>query len=208
MVEGKATAATPTSAAGKMKLMVENVQDAVVKTLATQGPDEAAFAGMHEFERGNRFGLEGRTALGAIAESATADEASSEDVVSGKNIDTRPGTGPDLAEQVLNCFERISVAVRVLSICVAIVAQWGASIGELENEAAATLRNVAGAAFTYAATCGVVEKAILFIFVVGLQPAAAYVQQRRLGIVLMLQRFDQLCTLGRAQNWIQQHRLQ
>jgi len=123
MVEGKATAATPTSAAGKMKLMVENVQDAVVKTLATQGPDEAAFAGMHEFERGNRFGLEGRTALGAIAESATADKASSEDVVSGKNIDTRPGTGPDLAEQVLNCFERISVAVRVLSICVAIVAQ-------------------------------------------------------------------------------------
>ena len=50
-------AAAPISAAGKMQLMVENVQDAIVETLATQGPDEAAFAGMQEFEMGNRFGL-------------------------------------------------------------------------------------------------------------------------------------------------------
>ena len=72
-LEGKAMAAA-TSAAGKMLLTVENVQDAVVKALATQRPAAAAFAGMEDFERGNGFGLEEHTAFGAITEGKTEDE--------------------------------------------------------------------------------------------------------------------------------------
>jgi len=68
LVEGKAMAAAATRDAGKSLLTVENVQEAVVKALATQAPAAAAFAGMHEFERGNGFGLGEHTAFGAIAE--------------------------------------------------------------------------------------------------------------------------------------------
>jgi len=56
-VEGKAMMAATTSAAGKTLLTVENVQEAVVKALDTHAQAAAAFAGMHEFERGNEFGL-------------------------------------------------------------------------------------------------------------------------------------------------------
>ena len=55
---------------------MKNVQETVVKALASQGPDATAFAGMHELERDNRFSLEKLTAFRAIAEGATADEAS------------------------------------------------------------------------------------------------------------------------------------
>ena len=74
-VEGKAMAAAATSAAGKTPLTVENVQEAVVKALVTQAPAASAFAGMHEFESANGFGLGEHMAFGAIAEGATADEA-------------------------------------------------------------------------------------------------------------------------------------
>jgi len=74
-VEGKAMAAAATRDAGKTLLTVENVQEAVVKALATQAPAAAAFAGMHEFERGNGFSPGEHTEFGAIAEGATADEA-------------------------------------------------------------------------------------------------------------------------------------
>jgi len=67
-VEGKAMAAVATRDAGKTPLTVENVQEAVVKALATQAPAAATFAGRHELERGNRFGLGEHTAFRAIAE--------------------------------------------------------------------------------------------------------------------------------------------
>jgi len=51
------------------------VQEAVVKALVTQAPAASAFAGMHEFESANGFGLGEHMAFGAIAEGATADEA-------------------------------------------------------------------------------------------------------------------------------------
>ena len=66
--EGKAMAAAATRDAGKTQLTVENVQEAVVKALATQSPAAAAFAGMHEFERGNGFSLGVHTAFRAIIE--------------------------------------------------------------------------------------------------------------------------------------------
>jgi len=56
-VEGKGMKAAATSAAGKTQLTVEKVQEAVVQALATQAPAAAAFAGMHEFERGNGFSM-------------------------------------------------------------------------------------------------------------------------------------------------------
>jgi hypothetical protein len=117
-VEGTAMAAAATSAAGKTPLTVENVQEAVVKALATQAPAAAAFAGMHEFERGNGFGLEEHTAFGAIAEGVTADESSPGGVGTEEIIDTSLRRGPSRPALILNWIQRISVAVGVLSILV------------------------------------------------------------------------------------------
>jgi len=173
-VEGKAMAAAATSAAGKTPLTVENVQETVVKALATHAPAVTAFAGMHEFERGNRFGLGEHTALRAITKGAMADEMSPRGVGTGKKSDNGARRGPSLPAQILNWIERISVAVGLSSIIVAIVALWGETMGEIGQKAVATLNNVASTAFTYALACGSMVKAILVIFVVGLQPAAAY----------------------------------
>jgi hypothetical protein len=115
-VEGKAMAAAATSAAGKTPLTVENVQEAVVKALATQAPAAAAFAGMHEFERCNGFGLEEHTAFGAIAEGVTAEESSPGGVGTEEIIDTSLRRGPSRPALILNWIQRISVAVGVLSI--------------------------------------------------------------------------------------------
>jgi len=188
-VVGKAMAAAATSAAGKMPLMVENVQKAVVKALASQAPAAAAFAGMHEFERGNGFGLEEHTAFGAIAEGATADEASPGGVdtsncytdsfkqVQNLCCPIRPSAWSDVTFLLSVHAPRARlISRRTLSngsIFVVMVVQWGEAMGELGNKAVATLRNVAWTAFTYAMTCGSVVKAILFIILVGLQPAAA-----------------------------------
>ena len=68
--DGKTMAAAATSAAGKTPLTVDNVQEAVVKALVTQAPAASAFAGMHEFESANGFGLGEHMAFGAIAEGA------------------------------------------------------------------------------------------------------------------------------------------
>jgi len=78
LVESKARAAAATSTAGQTPLTVEKMKDAVVKTLMTRGPTEAAFAGMHETGRGNELGLEEHTSFGAMTEGATEDEASSD----------------------------------------------------------------------------------------------------------------------------------
>jgi len=176
-VEGKAIAATATSAAGKTPLTVENVQEAVVKVLVTHAPAAAAFAGMHEFERGNRFGLGEHIIFGAIAEGATADGASPGGVGTGKKSDNGTRRGPSRPAQILNWIERISVAIGILSItaaCCVALALWGQAMGEIGKEAVATMQNMAWTAFTYALACGSVVKTILAIFVMGLQPAAAY----------------------------------
>jgi len=87
-----------------------------VKVLATQAPAAAAFAGMHEFERGNGFGLGEHTAFGAIAEGATAGEASPGGVGTKKKSDNGPRKRPSRPAQILNWIERISVTVGILSI--------------------------------------------------------------------------------------------
>ena len=129
---------------------------------------------MHEFERGNGFGLGEHTAFREITEGATADEASPRGVGTGKKSDSGPRREPSRPAQILDWIERISVAGGLLSIIVAIVALWGETMGEIGQEAVATLKNVASTAFTYALACGSIVKAILVIFVMGLQPAAAY----------------------------------
>ena len=167
-VEGKTMAAAATNSAGKTPLTVENVQEAVVKALDTHAPDAVVLAGIHEFERGNGFGLGEHTTIRAFTEGATADEASPRGVGTGKKSDSGPRKEHSRPAQILNWIERISVAVGVLSIMVAIVALWGETMGELGQEAVTTLKNVALTTFTYALVCGIIVKAILVIFVVGL----------------------------------------
>jgi len=126
-VEGKAMAAAATRDAGKTPLTVENVQEAVVKALATQAPAAAAFACMHEFERGNGFGLGEHTAFRAIAEGATADEASPEGVGAGEDNDSGPRRGPmrrnNQAEKIMNRLLWLSVGMGLLSILIMVLAQ-------------------------------------------------------------------------------------
>ena len=74
LVQGKTMTAAATSPAGKTPLTVENVQEAVVKVLATQAPAATAFVGMEDFERGNGFSLEEHTAFRAIIEGKTEDD--------------------------------------------------------------------------------------------------------------------------------------
>jgi hypothetical protein len=174
-VEGTAMAAAVTSAAGKTPLTVENVQEAVVKALATQAPAAAAFAGMHEFERGNGFGLEEYTAFGAIAEGVTADEASPGGGGTEKKSGNGPRRGPSRPAQILNWIEKISFVVGLLSIMAACGGVlWGETMGEIGKETVATLKKVAWTAGACAMACGSMVQAMLFIFVVGLQPAAAF----------------------------------
>jgi len=100
-VEVKAMAAAATRDAGKTPLTVENVQEAVVKALATQAPAAAAYAGMHEFERGYGFVLGEHTAFRAITQGVTADEASPGDVDTGEIIDTSQRRGLNTAATIL-----------------------------------------------------------------------------------------------------------
>jgi len=47
-------------------------------------------------------------------------------------------------------------------------------MGEIGKEAVTTIKNMTWTVFTYALACGSMVKAILVIFVVDIQPAAAY----------------------------------
>jgi hypothetical protein len=152
-VEGTAMAAAATSAAGKTPLTVENVQEAVVKALATQAPAAAAFAGMYGFERGNGFGLGEQTAFGASAEGVTADEASPGGVGTGQIIDTSLRRGPNTAATILKCIPLISVSMGLVSIIMMGVAQWGASVTGMANEMVSLLRYAAGFFLMFAGFC-------------------------------------------------------
>jgi hypothetical protein len=146
-------AAAATSTAGKTPLTVENVQKAVVKALATQAPDAAAFAGMYGFERGNGFGLGEQTAFGASAEGVTADEASPGGVGTGQIIDTSLRRGPNTAATILKCIPLISVAMGLVSIIILVMAQLGAYVGDMETEVVSMLRWIAVMIFSGAGTC-------------------------------------------------------
>jgi len=178
-VEGTAMAAAATSAAGKTPLTVENVQEAVVKALATQAPAAAAFAGMHEFERGNGFGLEEHTAFGAIAEGVTADEASLEGVGAGKDDDsgTRrgPSRGPNLAATIMNGLPWLSVGMVAISMAIFVVAQLMAYVGNVGTGVVYLIRWVAAMTLAGAGSlaCAVWIPWVI-ICVLGLPPTAAY----------------------------------
>jgi hypothetical protein len=178
-VEGTAMAAAATSAAGKTPLTVENVQEAVVKALATQAPAAAAFAGMHEFERGNGFGLEEHTAFGAIAEGVTADEASLEGVGAGKDDDsgTRrgPSRGPNLAATIMNGLPWLSVGMVAISMAIFVVAQMMAYVGNVGTGVVYLIRWVAAMTLAGAGSlaCAVWIPWVI-ICVLGLPPTAAY----------------------------------
>jgi len=180
-VEGKAMAAAATRVAGKTPLTVENVQETVVKALATQAPTAAAFAGMHEFERGNGFSLGEHTAFGAIAEGATADEASPEGVGAGEDNDSGPSRGPrrgpNQAATIMNWLLWLSVGMGLLSILIMVLAQLMAYVGDLRTDVVSSFRWAAAmtlAGTGYAGTFACTAKMLLFITVLGLPPAVAY----------------------------------
>ena len=180
-VEGNAMAAEATSAAGKTPPTVENVQEAAVKALATHTPAAAAFAGVHEYERGNGFGLGERTTFGAITEGATADEAFPEGVDTLEDNDSGPRRGPRRGSNqdvtILNCLPWLSVAMGLLSMSIMVLAQLMAYVGDMGTEVVSSLRwaavmTLAGAGYAGTVTCA--AKMLVFIFVLGLPPAAAY----------------------------------
>jgi len=115
-VEGKTMAAAATSATGKTPMRVDNVQEAVVKALATQAPAAAAFAGMHEFESGNGFGLGELTAFGAIAEGETAYEASNGGMGTGEDHNNRPHRVFKQAATILKCLHWLRVAMEIMMV--------------------------------------------------------------------------------------------
>jgi len=180
-VEGKAMAAAATRDAGKTPLTVENVQEAVVKALAPQAPAAAAFAGMHEFERGNGFGLGEHTAFGAITEGATADEASPEGVGAGEDNDSGPRRGPrrgpSQVATIMNWLRWLSLGIGILSIFKMGMAQLLAYVEHLWTDVVSSFRwaaaiTLAGAG--YAGTSACAAKMVVFISVLCLSPAAAY----------------------------------
>jgi len=180
-VEGKAMAAVATRDAGKTPLTVENVQEAVVKALTTQAPTAAVFAGRHEFERGNRFGLGKHNAFGAITEGATADEASPEGMGAGEDNDSgprrRPRRGPTQAATIMNWLLWFSVGMGLLSILIMVLAQLMAYVGDLETDVVSSFRWAAAKTLGgagYAGTFACAAKMLLFITVLTLPPADAY----------------------------------
>ena len=184
-VEGTAMAAAATSTAGKTPLTVENEQEAVVKVLATQAPTAAAFAGMHEFERGNGFGLKEHTAFGAIAEGVTDDQASPGGVGTGEDIDSRPrrepSRGPNQAATIHKWLPWLSLGMGLLSMVMMVMAQLMAHVGDMGTEVVysirwAAARTLAVAGYAGAFACAARIHGLVFISVMGLFPADAYSQ--------------------------------
>jgi hypothetical protein len=106
---------------------------------------------MHEFERGNGFGLAEHTVFGTSAEGVTADEASPGGVATGQIIDTSLRRGPNTAATILECIPLISVA---MGLTLLVMAQLGAYVGDLETEGVSMLRWIAVMIFCGAGTCG------------------------------------------------------
>jgi hypothetical protein len=178
-------AAAATSTAGKTPLTVENVQEAVVKALATQAPTAAAFAGMHEFERGNGFGLKKHAAFGAIAEGVTDDQASPGGVGTGEDIDSRPrrepSRGPNQAATIHKWLPWLSLRMGLLSMVMMVMAQLMAHVGDMGTEVVysirwAAARTLAVAGYAGAFACAARIHGLVFISVMGLFPADAYSQ--------------------------------
>jgi len=158
----------------------ERSKDAVVRALTAQAPAVAAFAGMHEMERGNGFGLGDHTACGAKAEGATADEKSTGGVDTGEVGDTRPRSprrSPKIAENILTYLPWLSMAVGLVSITLMTVAELMHHVGDMGTEALYMARRATGMIFAgagYVGVCSYIIKVLVLSYVVGMPPAAAY----------------------------------
>jgi len=139
-VEGKAMTAAATSAAGRTPLTVENVQKAVLQALATQAPAAAAFAGMHEFERGNRFSLEEHTAFGVIIEGKTEDE---EGTVGEPDNSLRRGSNQ--ANQFKFILSVITMGVGLIFMVLGMLIHLGTYAGKVGSDMVKTTRAWASA---------------------------------------------------------------
>jgi len=175
-VEGKAMAAASTSAAGKTPLTIENVQDAVVKALATTAPTAAAFAGMHEMERGNGFGLVEHTAFGAMAEGQTADEENSGAEESSK-VDTSSRRGPKHAKTITCLLTAVGALIAIFVGVATILALMSDYVGDVSSGILAFTRSwwsLVPAFIAAALGVGLVMPMAFIMFIGALPPTAAY----------------------------------
>ena len=134
-VEGKAMTAAATSAAGRTPLTVENVQKAVLQALAA-----AAFAGMHEFERGNGFSLEEHTAFGVIIEGKTENE---EGTVGEPDNSLRRGSNQ--ANQFKFILSVITMGVELIFMVLGMLIHLGTYAGKVGSDMVKTTRAWASA---------------------------------------------------------------
>jgi len=180
-LDGIAHTENPQEKGEKAQETLEDMQEGVVQALTTQVPPAEAFAGVHEYERGNGFGLGEHTAFGAITKGVMADEAFLEGVGTSEDNDSGPRRGPrrgsNQAVTTLNCLPWLSVAMGLLSMSIMVLAQLMAYVGDMGTDVVSSLRwaaamTLAGAG--YAGTVACAAKMLVFIFVLGLPPAAAY----------------------------------
>ena len=160
--------AAATSTAGKMPLTVENVQDAVVKALATQRPAAAAFAGMEDFERGNGFGLEEHTAFGGITEGKTEDEEGT-----ARKPDNSLRRGPNLAHQFTCTPSVMTMGVGLITRVLDMLMHLGKNAGEVGSDIVTTTRAWASTTIEVLSAT-FVTYALLLSIIMFLQPVAAY----------------------------------
>jgi len=64
--------------------------------------------------------------------------------------------------------------MEILFIIIMVLAQWDAYVGDMGNDVVSMMRWVAAMMLTGAGTCVCAAKVLVFIFVLGLPPAAAY----------------------------------
>jgi len=198
-VEGKGMKPADTSAAGKTQI-VEKVQEAVVQALATQAPAAAAFAGMHEFERGNGYSMKEREAFGAITEGKTEDN---EDTAGEPDNSLR--RGPNQANQFTCTLSVMFMGVGLILLGLGMLMYLGTYAGEVGSDMVTTTRAWASSTIDILnialGTYGWVPFALLSIFM-ALHPAAAY------SVAGIRYRVHTpaiyTSTWGPAQNWIQQ----
>jgi hypothetical protein len=132
---------------------------------------------MHEFERGNGFGLEEHTAFGAIAEGVTADEASLEGVGAGKKDDSGTRRGPSRGPNLVATIQNWGVGIGILSVAMIVMAQLMAYVGNVGTGVVYLFRWVAAITLAGAGCAATLACAAwipwVFITGLGLPPTAA-----------------------------------
>jgi len=95
---------------------------------------------MHEFGSANGFGLGEHTAFGAIAEGATADEATPGGVGTREDTENIPRRGRTHAATILKCLPWVGVAIGLLFVLIMVLAQMMEYVGDMGPDVVSSLR--------------------------------------------------------------------